>query len=167
MDLYVENVDFPYSYELSYVRHYQRVKRHQKNLHRKQVGSAKMVTTCRPQKKNTAPRDKKLSNKTPIAAPADHRHGRYLHVPITHIFLNNVAAGKNHAPPLLSSFLLGHWLSGILWKSAHGLTFCHQFVSHQWTMPEIPTASSVSCHDGRNDSSTCRLKFSWNPMNIY
>ena len=33
-------------------------------------------------------------------------------------------------------------------------------------MPEIPAASSVSCHDGRKDSSTCHLKFSWNLLNF-
>lgn len=121
-----------------------------------------MVTTSRPQLHRVT-----CSNKTPIpAAPADRRHGRYLHVPGTNkIWKKKLLMGKKKGTTS-GNFLLSHWLPRILWKGAHGLPKSAPFLSQQGKMPEIPAASSVSCHDGRKDSSTCHLKFSWNLLNF-
>ena len=120
-----------------------------------------MVTTSRPQLHRVT-----CSNKTPIpAAPADRRHGRYLHVPGT----NNLK--KKHVDGEKKTHHFGKFSPGSL-VAPDPLERCTWpakviiNLSQQGKMPEIPAASSVSCHDGRKDSSTCHLKFSWNLLNF-
>ena len=121
-----------------------------------------MVTTSRPQLHRVT-----CSNKTPIpAAPADRRHGRYLHVPGTNNFKKkNMLMGKKKTHHFgkfsPGSLVAPDPLERCTWPAKVIIN-----LSQQGKMPEIPAASSVSCHDGRKDSSTCHLKFSWNLLNF-